>query len=155
MFSLHNAAVLNLMHTLDVFIYKCAIQVCNIVCSIIISGPAPENVTNAIFELTKTITSYKICPDLKPDISVLGRQDFSVNGHTFTVNVVDSVKDYAEFMKEIFDFSAIKTLLDSGLTVLINAMNGGNNVSSFTYFSLVGKQDLLQTTGSMISSSSN
>ncbi|XP_052777352.1 phosphoglucomutase-1-like [Mya arenaria] len=87
-------------------------------------GPAPEGVTNAIFELTTTISSYKTCPDLKPDISVLGTQSFIVNGKPFIVNVVDSVKDYVEFMKEIFDFSAIKALLDSGLNVLINSMNG-------------------------------
>lgn len=28
-------------------------------------GPAPENVTNHIFEITKKITEYRICPDVR------------------------------------------------------------------------------------------
>ncbi|KAL4236477.1 Phosphoglucomutase-1 [Mactra antiquata] len=92
-------------------------------------GPAPEAVTNAIFEMTKTISSYKICPDLNVDISSIGQQEFEVNGKPFTVQVVDSVSDYVAYMKEIFDFNALKGLLQGsdgqpGVNVLINAMNG-------------------------------
>jgi phosphoglucomutase len=44
--------------------------------------------------------------------------------------VIDSVKDYVEYMKEIFDFGAIRGLIQGtggnpGINVLINAMNGG------------------------------
>lgn len=92
-------------------------------------GPAPENVTDAIFNLTKSITEYKICPDLHADISKLGTQQFQVDNKPFTVEVIDSVADYVSYMKEIFDFDAIKGLLhgSSGqkpLNVLINAMHG-------------------------------
>lgn len=49
----------------------------------------------------------------------------------FTVEVIDSTKDYAEFMKEIFDFPSIKGLLSGSATgkpfrVLFDAMHGGN-----------------------------
>ena len=84
--------------------------------------------------MTKTITSYKICPDLNPDISTVGSQAFQVDGHDFTLEVIDTVSDYVQYMKKIFDFSAIKTLLQGsdgnpGLKVLINAMHGGNCVN--------------------------
>lgn len=44
--------------------------------------------------------------------------------------MVDSVADYVAYMKEIFDFNAIKGLLHGAdgnppLKVLINAMHGG------------------------------
>lgn len=96
------------------------------------AGPAPEGVTKEIFNLTKTIKEYKICPTLQVDISKLGIQEFQVDGHTFTVEVIDSVADYVEYMKEIFDFAAIKDLIHGSngqkpLNVLINAMNGGNS----------------------------
>jgi len=41
-------------------------------------GPAPESVTNAIYELTKNITSYSIVPDLKCSIDYCGLQYFQV-----------------------------------------------------------------------------
>lgn len=92
-------------------------------------GPAPENVTNAIFELTKTISEYKICPELQPNISVIGSTDYQVEGRSFTVEVIDSVADYATYMKEIFDFNAIRDLLSGSdgkpaLKILLNAMHG-------------------------------
>ncbi|KAL3868833.1 hypothetical protein ACJMK2_041590 [Sinanodonta woodiana] len=87
-------------------------------------GPAPESVTDAIFELTKTITEYRICHSLEADITRLGIQTFQVDGRDFSVEVIDPVKDYVDYMKEIFDFSLIGQLLSDGLNVLINAMNG-------------------------------
>lgn len=47
-------------------------------CLFIVKGPAPESVTNSIFELTKNITSYKIVPDLKCSIDYCGLQYFKV-----------------------------------------------------------------------------
>lgn len=71
-----------------------------------------------------------MCSDLKPDISTVGTQQFTVDGHQFTLEVIDSVADYVAYMKELFDFNAIKSLLQgtggsAPLPVLINAMNGG------------------------------
>ncbi|XP_052104503.1 phosphoglucomutase-1-like isoform X2 [Mytilus californianus] len=88
-------------------------------------GPAPEAVTNAMYQLTTTITEYKICKNLNADLSTLGEQKFQVDGRQFTVQVIDSVADYVDYMKEIFDFSAIKSYLSSqGVNVLLNSMNG-------------------------------
>lgn len=45
------------------------------------------------------------------------------------MEVVDSVNDYLELMKNIFDFESIKNLIQgngqTALKVLINAMHGG------------------------------
>ena len=64
------------------------------------------------------------------DISKLGVHKYQVDGRPFEVEVIDSVADYVDYMKEIFDFTAIKGLLQGSagqkpLNVLINAMNGG------------------------------
>jgi hypothetical protein len=48
------------------------------ICLFLVKGPAPESVTNAIFELTKNITSYKIVPNLKCSIDYCGLQYFKV-----------------------------------------------------------------------------
>jgi phosphoglucomutase len=42
------------------------------------------------------------------------------------VEVIDSVKDYVELMKEIFDFNLLREFL-SNFPVVINAMHGGNS----------------------------
>lgn len=42
--------------------------------------------------------------------------------------MIDSVKDYSEYMQEIFDFPAIKSFIkEKSFTVLITALNGGEN----------------------------
>ena len=94
------------------------------------TGPAPEGVTNEIFALTKTITKYKICPDITVNLDKVGSQSWTVDGKDFAVEVVDSVQDYMELMKEVFDFSLLRQMisLESGpkLRILIDCMNGGN-----------------------------
>lgn len=79
-----------------------------------------------MYKLTTTLTEYKICNDLNADLSTIGEQQYQVDGHPFTVQVIDSVSDYVDYMKEIFDFPAIKAYLSSpDVNVLLNAMNGG------------------------------
>lgn len=90
-------------------------------------GPAPDGVTNAIYANTMKLQSYKTCPDLQCNIDTIGTSQFTVNGNTFVVDVIDSVNDYAILMKEIFDFTAIKNLFScpNPLKMLINCMHGG------------------------------
>ncbi|KAK7485273.1 hypothetical protein BaRGS_00023524 [Batillaria attramentaria] len=90
-------------------------------------GPAPEGVTNAIFEVTKTITEYPTCPELKTDLTAIGKHSYEIDGvGQFHVDVVDSVEDYVNLMKQIFDFNALRELVGGGnsLKVLINSMHG-------------------------------
>ena len=88
-------------------------------------GPAPESVTNKIFEQSKNIKEYKICKDLKVDLEKLGSQTFDIQGRSFEVEIVDSVTDYVEYMKELFDFPLLKKFIGDGFKVIANGMHGG------------------------------
>ncbi|CAH2092620.1 unnamed protein product [Euphydryas editha] len=92
-------------------------------------GPAPDGTTNEIYKLSTAIKQYKIVPDIKCDIDTIGVQRFMVGDNEFVVEIIDSVKDYVEYMKEIFDFPKIKALLQGSeqrepFKILIDAMNG-------------------------------
>ncbi|XP_076731637.1 phosphoglucomutase-1 isoform X4 [Maylandia zebra] len=90
-------------------------------------GPAPEGITNKIFEISKSLQEYHICPDLKVDLSKIGKQTFEVDTFKpFTVEIVDSVDDYAEMLRGIFDFAALKELLSGAnhINVRLDAMHG-------------------------------
>jgi len=73
-------------------------------------GPAPEKVTEAIYERTKVIDNYKIIESSDVDLDSLG--DCKVGN--LTVEVIDAVESYSLLMQSIFDFDRIKTLLTSG-----------------------------------------
>ncbi|XP_060805011.1 phosphoglucomutase [Amyelois transitella] len=92
-------------------------------------GPAPDHTTNEIYELTTKIEKYNIVPDLKCAIDKIGVQSFTVEDHQFTVEIVDSVQDYVDYMKEIFDFPKIRSLIQGSeqrkpFNVLIDSMSG-------------------------------
>lgn len=88
-------------------------------------GPAPDQVTNNIFDLTKVIKEYKIVENLEIDISKVGTNKYNVDGKEFVIEVIDSVKDYIELMKEIFDFGKISNFIKTKkLNMLIDSMNG-------------------------------
>ncbi|MET0065167.1 MAG: alpha-D-glucose phosphate-specific phosphoglucomutase [Candidatus Thiodiazotropha sp.] len=73
-------------------------------------GPAPESVTEAIFARTKSLSEYRIVntPDL--DLGATGEQSLG----EMTVQVIDSVEDYADLMAQLFDFDRIHQLFNSG-----------------------------------------
>jgi phosphoglucomutase len=58
-----------------------------------------------MFELTKSISEYRICTELNVDFGQVGVTNVQINGvGQFTVQVIDGVDDYVEYMEEIFDF---------------------------------------------------
>jgi len=73
-------------------------------------GPAPEKITESIFDLSKRITSYKIIEADDVDLNAIGEK--SLNG--MTVQIIDPVADYAELMESLFDFDRIAELFASG-----------------------------------------
>ncbi|XP_051563157.1 phosphoglucomutase-1-like [Myxocyprinus asiaticus] len=90
-------------------------------------GPAPEGITDKIFQISKSLQEYHICPELKVDISTIGKQTFEVDTFKpFTVEIVDSVESYAEMLRDIFDFAALKELLSgpNHINVRLDAMHG-------------------------------
>jgi phosphoglucomutase len=73
-------------------------------------GPAPEKVTDAIYDRTKVIDSYKILEAADVDLDRLGQVQLG----SMSVEVIDSVSDYAELMESLFDFDRIRQLLTGG-----------------------------------------
>uniref|UniRef100_A0A8C9VFF2 Phosphoglucomutase 1 n=1 Tax=Scleropages formosus TaxID=113540 RepID=A0A8C9VFF2_SCLFO len=91
-------------------------------------GPAPEAILDKIFQISKTIEEYAICPDLKVHLSTTGKQTFDLENKfkPFTVEIVDSVDSYANMLRNIFDFAALKELLSgpNHIKIRIDAMHG-------------------------------
>ncbi|KAG1774108.1 hypothetical protein EV702DRAFT_1180900 [Suillus placidus] len=86
-------------------------------------GPAPENVTNKIYEITKTIQKYKVIEADPVDLSVIGKTSY---GPT-EVQIIDSVADYVELLQDIFDFQLIKDFLQnnaSSFRILFDGLHG-------------------------------
>ncbi|MES2501010.1 MAG: alpha-D-glucose phosphate-specific phosphoglucomutase [Pseudomonadota bacterium] len=82
-------------------------------------GPAPEKITEGIFAKSKTITQYKIADIADIDLNTIG--ETQLDG--FSVQVINAVSDYADLMAQLFDFSAIKSLLQSGFSLKFDAMH--------------------------------
>jgi phosphoglucomutase len=82
-------------------------------------GPAPESLTNALYEYTTKITSYDLYQAEDVDLSTVGENAL---GQTI-VEVVDSVNCYAGLMKTLFDYDAIRALFASGFTMRFDAMH--------------------------------
>uniref|UniRef100_A0A8D2MWY6 Phosphoglucomutase-1 n=1 Tax=Zonotrichia albicollis TaxID=44394 RepID=A0A8D2MWY6_ZONAL len=97
-------------------------------CPFHFAGPAPEAITDKIFQISKKIEEYAICPDLQVDLGTIGKQQFDLENKfkPFTVEIVDSVEAYASMLRNIFDFSALKELLSgkNQLKIRIDAMHG-------------------------------
>ncbi|KAJ2100655.1 hypothetical protein GGI09_002174 [Coemansia sp. S100] len=86
-------------------------------------GPAPESVTDAIYAATRTIAEYhQVTLDAPVDLATLGVQHFA----GFDVEIVDSVTDYVELTKSIFDFDLIRRFRQQSpdFSLLFDALNG-------------------------------
>ncbi len=68
--------------------------------------PAPETLTNAVFEKSKTLTEYVIA---EVDLPALRVGKYQIGN--MVLEVVSSTADYMELMQTLFDFSAIKNYL--------------------------------------------
>src|ERR1700733_15242884 len=82
-------------------------------------GPAPENVTEAIFGHTKTISAYKISDAPDVDIDRLG----TANVEGMEIEVIDPVTQYLSLMKTLFDFDAIRALFASGFRMRFDGLH--------------------------------
>lgn len=82
-------------------------------------GPAPEKITDAIFAFSKTISQYRILE--AADIPLDATGTHVLGG--MQVEVIDPVADYADLMAELFDFNAIRDLLQSGFRMKFDAMH--------------------------------
>ncbi|NBW61291.1 MAG: alpha-D-glucose phosphate-specific phosphoglucomutase [Methylophilaceae bacterium] len=82
-------------------------------------GPAPEKITEAIFERAKQLREYRILEAADIELDQLGTYALG----DMQVEVIDAVRDYADLMEEIFDFAAIKALFAAGFRMKFDAMH--------------------------------
>lgn len=82
-------------------------------------GPAPEKITEAIFEETKKITEYKTLDVRNVDLEHIGSYKLGA----MDVHIIDPVQDYQELMEELFDFDSIRKLFAGGFRLRFDAMN--------------------------------
>ena len=85
-------------------------------------GPAPEKVTEAIFANSKKISQYRILQAPDAELDAIGESDIG----DMQVQVIDPVADYADLMASLFDFNAIRGLLNSGFRMKFDAMHAVN-----------------------------
>jgi phosphoglucomutase len=83
-------------------------------------GPAPEKITEAIYQQSREITQYLIVEAADIDLDTTGEQQLG----DMRVEIIDPVSDYADMMEQLFDFDAMRSLLSSGsFSMRFDAMN--------------------------------
>ena len=81
-------------------------------------GPAPESVTEAIYQRTLTLTQYHKLTAPEVDLTRLGRSHLGA----MVVDVIDPVADYAALMETLFDFAAIRAMFARGFRMRMDSM---------------------------------
>jgi phosphoglucomutase len=82
-------------------------------------GPAPENVTEAIYKATQSISEYLILENADVDIDQEGSTKI---GETEVV-IIDPLTDYCELMEELFDFDLLRQHFAAGFRMTFDAMH--------------------------------
>lgn len=85
-------------------------------------GPAPEKLTNLIFSETLAISSYKVAGDAPVvDLAVIGKTNY--NGAE--IEVISSTEDYIGLLRKVFDFDALRKLVQRpDFSFVVDAMHG-------------------------------
>ena len=74
-------------------------------------GPAPEELTEAMFRRSRDITEYRIADAPDIELDEVGQQRLG----DMVVEVIDPVSDYAALMETLFDFPLLREALTSGI----------------------------------------
>ncbi|WP_437126204.1 alpha-D-glucose phosphate-specific phosphoglucomutase [Pelagibius litoralis] len=82
-------------------------------------GPAPEAVTEAIYRHSREIREYHILEAADLDLSTCRE----VQQGPMTVEIIDPVTIYADLMRKLFDFDAIRALFAGGFSMRFDAMH--------------------------------
>ncbi|MBE9567532.1 MAG: alpha-D-glucose phosphate-specific phosphoglucomutase [Proteobacteria bacterium] len=83
-------------------------------------GPAPEKITESIYDISLEINEYHTIETADIDLDTIGEQTIG----DMYVEIINPITDYADLMESIFDFDAMRALLGSGdFTMHFDAMN--------------------------------
>ena len=83
-------------------------------------GPAPEDVTERIYEFTQRINHYYWYTYADIDISREGKQTHAAT----EVEIFDPLADYTALMSELFDFEALRGWFRGGFRMIFDGMHG-------------------------------
>jgi len=82
-------------------------------------GPAPEAITNQIFQCSQLLKSYKISKIQIPDLNKFG--SFALD--KTSLKIIDGLEDYSDLMETIFDFDQISDFVKKDFSLIFDAMN--------------------------------
>ena len=82
-------------------------------------GQASEALTDRIYDVTKTLTRYRVWDEADVDLDRRGEQLLG----EMRIDVVDCVDDYASLMQQLFDFDRIRDWLKRGHSLRFDAMH--------------------------------
>ncbi|PKI17953.1 alpha-D-glucose phosphate-specific phosphoglucomutase [Colwellia sp. 12G3] len=86
-------------------------------------GPAPEKLTDEIFQQTLSITHYQTIDAEDVELDQLGTLQIAQT----QIEIIDPVIDYADLMESMFDFDAMKSLFKQGdFQLCFDAMHAVN-----------------------------
>ncbi len=80
-------------------------------------GPAPEAITEAIYQRTLALTEYRTT-DGSVDLETLGSYQIGA----MKIDVISPVTDYATLMESLFDFVAIRKMFAGGFRMRMDSM---------------------------------
>lgn len=95
-------------------------------------APAPEAVTNKIFDVSKGLSSYKIMDLPEVNLTTIGTGTYG----PLEVEIIDPVTDYLEMLKDIFNFGLIKSFLQNhkDFKILFDGLSGVTGPYARTVF---------------------
>jgi Phosphoglucomutase len=82
-------------------------------------GPAPETITQRIYEETLKIAEYQTIEHEDIDLE----HDGSLRLFETEIVIIDPLEDYGAVMEELFDFEALRQLFQSGFRMQFDAMS--------------------------------
>ena len=82
-------------------------------------GPAVESVTEKIFARSLVIDAYKISENTPVNLDVIGSDSID----SMQIEIINSVTDYANLMEGLFDFDAIRKMIEGGFEICFDAMH--------------------------------
>jgi phosphoglucomutase len=86
-------------------------------------GPAPEKLTDSIYEQTLTIEQYQTVDSNDVNLDEINTTQIEQT----KIDVIDPVSDYADLMESMFDFDLMKTLFTQGeFRMCFDAMHAVN-----------------------------
>ncbi|MBI4850422.1 MAG: alpha-D-glucose phosphate-specific phosphoglucomutase [Acidobacteria bacterium] len=82
-------------------------------------GPAPEAITEAIYQHTLKLANYLTTDLLEIDLDT--KSSFTISNTQVTI--FDPLEDYTAIMEELFDFAALKSMFAKGFKMRFDAMH--------------------------------